>query len=223
MMNLPVMPREYIQSWQLRVFVVLCMVIAVIAIVCRRQQTQVAPPALTRKRPDALDGRLCHDDKVDALSRVQGGPVEPVKDGRAGRTRFGHIRSEHETVDDEAIVRARKKLRELYSSNGIVVIEILAALLKDVILRYRTTRRQLPPHPCYILESPPQLNLGLEEAVASATVLRTFSRKALGMQSNLLFFYGHVQRSCSVGNIRDFRGYIGSDTLGGKPRVRHKW
>jgi hypothetical protein len=88
----------------------------------------------------------------------------------------------HETVHNEAVIRACKKLRELHPPNGVPVAEILGAFVKLVILRHCATGRQLPPQRRYILQPPPQLDLGLEKSIAGVAVLHAFSRKPFGMQ-----------------------------------------
>ena len=53
---------------------------------------------------NALDRRFGDDDQIGALIHMRRGAVRTVDVGRAHRTRLLHLRTEHEAVDQQAVL-----------------------------------------------------------------------------------------------------------------------
>ena len=87
MADLVALADEHVRDRQLVAGVVLGVVVAVVEVVPRGEQPQIAPPALAREGADALRIGLGDDGEVEPALEMQRGAVERVEDRCARRAR----------------------------------------------------------------------------------------------------------------------------------------
>jgi hypothetical protein len=196
---------EHVENRHLLAFRGLGVIVTVERVATRGQEPQVAPATLAREVADPVWIGLRDDGEVQQPAEVESGAVERVqnrgarragglrerKRGRLALRRSGpgvaRVPREHEAVDDERVLARLEQLAE-------PDLAPVGRVLEAVVVGHGAARRQPAPLRRDLLDRPPQLGLGTEQAIALATVLL-----GLAGETNARVHVGHLGAfSCVV-------------------------
>jgi len=80
MMDSTVVTDEYVEGGKLVSFRILALIVAIVGVRSRRQETQVLPAAAAGGFADACNRRFGDDNKIDSLPYMRGRTVQSVQD-----------------------------------------------------------------------------------------------------------------------------------------------